>query len=178
MRVTRNKNILNNIKLVNGDIFQHIGHYIDQSINGTNIIIPHVCNNANAFGAGFAAAVAQHYPIVKENYHLLNGKQFLGYTQFVTAASNKEYGYKIIFANMIAQNGVNYKPNNRLLNYGALVKSMISVSQFISQNFDKNNPVQIHAPKFGCGLAGGDWHFIQELIKDIWTNQIVFVYQK
>jgi hypothetical protein len=37
--------------------------------------------------------------------------------------------------------------------------------------------VQIHAPKFGCGLAGGNWNFIQDLITDIWKNIQVFVYQ-
>jgi hypothetical protein len=38
------------------------------------------------------------------------------------------------------------------------------------------NKVQIHAPKFGSGLAGGNWAFIQELIKDIWNNYSVFIY--
>lgn len=167
-----------NLPIIHGDIFEYLEKFIHDKNNGSSVIVPHVCNNIDLFGAGFAAAVSKHYPVVKANYHLLNGKQHLGYTQFVTVAENKEYEHKLIFANMIAQNGVIGNNNQRPLNYGALVKSMISVNQFINQNFDKENPVQIHSPKFGCGLAGGDWNFISELIKDIWGHCSIFIYQK
>jgi hypothetical protein len=164
------------LPVIHGDLFDHIGKFIHHNHNGCSIIVPHVCNNIDLFGAGFAGAVAKHYPIVKSNYHLLGKKQVLGYTQFVTVETNKEYGHKLIFANMIAQNGVISHNNPRPLNYGALVRSMMLVNQFIQQNFDATNPVQIHAPKFGCGLAGGDWGFISDLIKDIWNNIPLFVY--
>lgn len=36
--------------------------------------------------------------------------------------------------------------------------------------------VGIHCPKFGSGLAGGNWLFIEDLISDIWKNIPVFVY--
>ena len=36
--------------------------------------------------------------------------------------------------------------------------------------------VGIHCPKFGSGLAGGNWNFITNLIEDIWTSQKDFVY--
>lgn len=164
------------LPIIHGDLFHYVENLIHNRNNGTSVIVPHVCNNINLFGAGFAAAVAKHYPIVKENYHLLNGKQSLGYTQFVVVASNKEYDHKLVFANMIAQNGVVGNSNHRPLNYAALVKSMLLVNQFIQQNFDQNNPVQIHSPKFGCGLAGGNWNFIEDLISDIWSKQSIFIY--
>jgi hypothetical protein len=53
---------------------------------------------------------------------------------------------------------------------------MMSVASYIKNNFDKENTVQIHAPKFGSGLAGGNWNFIEELIKDIWLNIPVMIY--
>ena len=102
----------------------------------------------------------------------------MGYTQFVDAVKSPNSGYKLIFANMIAQNGTISKNNPRPLNYYALIKSMASVSSYINNHFDNDNPVQIHSPKFGCGLAGGNWHFIHELIKDTWYNYTIFVYQK
>jgi len=168
----------NHLPIIHGDLFQFVEKFIHDRNNGTSIIVPHVCNNIDLFGAGFAAAVSKYYPIVKTNYHLLGNKQTLGYTQLVTVAENKDYEHKLIFANMICQNGVIGHNNQRPLNYAALVKSMITVSQFINQNFDKQNRVQIHAPKFGCGLAGGEWGFVSELIKDIWGNYSIFIYQK
>lgn len=164
------------LPVIHGDLFDHVGKFIHNKNDGFSIIVPHVCNNIDLFGAGFAEAVSKHYPIVKTNYHLLGKKQALGYAQFVTVDTNKEYGHKLIFANMIAQNGIIAHNNPRPLHYGALVRSMILVNQFIQQNFDATNPVQIHAPKFGCGLAGGNWNFIEDLIRDIWSKQPIFIY--
>jgi hypothetical protein len=169
------------LPIINGDLFEHIKHIIKAGNNGSTVIVPHVCNNIDAFGAGFASAVAKNYPIVKENYHLLGLsflKNNLGYVQFVDVYKDSTYGHKLIFANMIAQNGLINTNNPRPLNYLALTKSMVSVAKYIQQNFsdDHENKVQIHAPKFGSGLAGGNWNFIQDLIKDIWTNIPTFIY--
>jgi hypothetical protein len=46
------------------------------------------------------------------------------------------------------------------------------------QKNSENARVEIHSPKFGSGLAGGNWNFIEELIKDIWYDCEVFVYSK
>jgi hypothetical protein len=167
----------NNFSLRRGDLFDNITSYINQGNNGCSILIPHVCNNINAFGAGFAGAVARHFPIAKENYHLLGKQNVLGYVQFVEVAKNKNYDHKIVIANMIAQNGTISKNNQRPLNYYSLVRCMASVNNYCSQNFNNENKIQIHCPKFGCGLAGGNWNFIQDLITDIWKNIPVFVYQ-
>lgn len=178
---TINKKIAQNITYINGDLFDFIEKPIRAENNGCSIIVPHVCNNINAFGAGFAGAVAQKYPLVKENYHLL-GLKFLqnnfGHSQFIKVFEDKTYGHSLTFANMIAQNGLINNKNTRPLNYIALCKSMTIVSQYIEKKFDKDEQVQIHCPKFGCGLAGGNWNFIEQLIIDCWSKFSVFVYYK
>lgn len=166
------------LSLVHDNLFHCAENNIRVGHNGSSVIVPHVCNNIDAFGAGFASGITKHYPIVKENYHMLGShflKNNLGYTQFVEVAKDNTYGHKLIFANMIAQNGTISKSNSRPLNYYALVKSMVSVMSYIKNNFQEN-PVQIHAPKFGSGLAGGDWRFIEALIIDIWGSVPVFIY--
>lgn len=168
------------LHIINGDLFDHLEDSIVAGNNGTTVIVPHVCNNINSFGAGFAAAVAKHYPIVKENYHLLGYKFLknnLGYVQFVEVKKTIPFNHKLIFANMIAQNGTINKDNPRPLNYLALSKCMVNVRNYINTHF-KDQPVQIKCPKFGCGLAGGNWLFIQDLIQDIWTNFDIIVYSK
>lgn len=175
-----------NYNISNDDIFERIIKRLSSEKLGSSVIVPHVCNNVDVFGGGFAAAVAKNYPAVKENYHLL-GKTFLknnfGHVQFIDIPVKNKYGHKLVFANMIAQNGLPDRNNNkkRCLNYAALVRSMISVSSFIKQYSDKNKnaePIhfEIHCPKFGSGIAGGNWNFISDLIEDIWFKHDVFVY--
>lgn len=176
MLKTNNKNRLS---IIYDNLFQSVSNHIRTGNNGTSVIVPHVCNNVDSFGAGFASGVAKYYPIVKENYHMLGShflKNNLGYTQFVEVAKDNTYGHKLIFANMIAQNGTISKSNPRPLNYYALVKSMANVASYIRSNFNNEHPVQIHSPKFGSVLAGGDWHFIECLIQDMWSNIPVFIY--
>ena len=168
--------------LTNNDLFESIKKRLSDNHMGATIIVPHVCNNIDLFGAGFAAQVAQHYPEVKANYHML-GKSFLktnlGYSQILKVHEEPKYRHKLFFVNMIAQNGVRGKDNQRPLNYAALVSSMMQVSKHIQMNtgfLNKQENVEIHAPKFGSGLAGGNWHFISDLIEDIWGKYPVYIY--
>jgi hypothetical protein len=171
-----------NYILTNRDIFESIESRIKAGHTGSTVIVPHVCNNIDTFGAGFAASVANMYPDVKTNYHLL-GKNFLksnlGHSQILKIKEDKKYRHGLYFVNMIAQNGIRNNNNIRPLNYAALVKSMIQVSLFIQNNTgfaNKSENVEIHAPKFGSGLAGGNWNFISDLIQDIWGRYTVYVY--
>jgi hypothetical protein len=168
--------------LTNHDLFESIKNRIDAGNSGSTVIVPHVCNNVDQFGAGFASAVASHYPAVKSNYHML-GKSFLranlGYSQIINVHEDPKFKHKLIFVNMISQNGIKNPNNPRPLNYLALVKSMATVSNYINMNtgfIHKTENVEIHCPKFGSGLSGGDWNFISDLIDDIWGKYTVFVY--
>jgi O-acetyl-ADP-ribose deacetylase (regulator of RNase III) len=168
----------------NHDILTNTLNIVKLDQVGYSIVIPHVCNNINVFGAGFAEAIASKYPEVKANYHLL-GNSFLrnnlGYVQFIEVYNNQKYGHKLIVANMIAQNGIKRNNNPRPLNYIALAKAMLGVSLYIkgmqAKNRDYASKWTIHCPKFGSGLAGGNWNFISEMITDAWKDYSVFVYQ-
>lgn len=175
MKIQNKKTIINYSK---NDIFETAKHIVNAKDFGCNIIIPHVCNNINAFGAGFAAAINNRYPIVKDNYHMLGKSQKLGNVQYVSVYKEKTYGHELIIANMIAQNGIKNFTNKRPLNYLALCYCMNNIASYIKQNTDKdtNAKYEIHCPKFGSGLAGGNWEFIKDLISDTWNNINVTVY--
>lgn len=144
---------------------------------GSTVIIPHVCNNINLFGAGFAAYLSNRYPVIKENFHMLGNKAKLGYVQYITIKKDSIYNYELIVANMIAQNQTINKNNPRPLNYEALMKCMIDVRNMAKAHYQKyNNKVEIYCPRFGSGLAGGNWNFIEDLILDIWQDIPVLVY--
>jgi hypothetical protein len=166
----------------NADIFDHIKQRVTAGNNGATVFVPHVCNNIDLFGAGFATQVANHYPNVKIDYHLL-GKNFLknnmGHSQVIKVYEDPKFRHKLYFVNMIAQNGIRSESNPRPLNYLGLVKAMNSLSQYIHFNTgfaNKSETVEIHAPKFGSGLAGGNWNFICNLIEDIWRPYNVYIY--
>jgi len=164
------------------DIFESIEKRVRSGNSGCTVLVPHICNNLDIFDIGFAKLVANKYPSVKENYHML-GKTFLknnlGHCQFLNIYEDPKHKYKLCFVNMIAQNGIHSPKNTRPLNYAALVKCMINVSQFITLNTDFHTDpksIEIHAPKFGIGLAGGNWNFISDLIEDIWSKYTVYIY--
>lgn len=164
----------------NKDLFDVAENRVSSGFNGATVIVPHVCNNINLFGAGFAAYVASRYPSVKENFHLLGNRSRLGKTQFVTCRTDNEYKHKLVVANMIAQNGTISKSNTRPLNYAALVYSMSDINAYIKELKKDNelSKIEIHTPKFGSGLAGGNWSFIEQLINDLWFDHQIFVYIK
>jgi hypothetical protein len=172
----------NKSKHSQNNIFETIESRISAGNAGCTVFVPHVCNNVDLFGAGFAAQVGEYYPTAKANYHML-GKNFLsknmGYSQIVKVKEDSKYKHKLYFVNMIAQNSVRSPNNTRPLNYYGLVKSMVSLAHFIDNNtgfLSKTESIEIHCPKFGSGLAGGNWLFISELIKDIWSKYPVIVY--
>lgn len=175
-RVTNNKIIYSK-----NDIVEIATERLNASNNPATVFIPHVCNNINLFGAGFAKYIAEKFPIVKENFHLLGNKATLGHTQYISIANNNLAKTKIFVCNMIAQNGTINPKNCRPLNYGSLVFCMNDIRNKIislAKNSIEDTKFEIHAPKFGSGLAGGNWNFIENLIEDIWADFPVYVYIK
>ena len=166
---------MNKLLTTTSDIFESCENRVYDPKNGSTIIVPHVCNNIGLFGAGFAGAIRDRYPIVSTNFELLGNKTKLGYVQYVSVKKIDQSGHEMIFANMIAQNGTISKKNTRPLNYEALMRCMINVKNFIADNTIKDR-IEIHCPKFGSGLAGGNWDFIQDLISDIWSNIDTTIY--
>jgi O-acetyl-ADP-ribose deacetylase (regulator of RNase III) len=140
-------------------------------------IIPHVCNDLGGWGKGFVLALNKRFgDLPLRTYRIdCQGKKRLGRTS--TAVVNETEKHYTVVANMIAQRGYIDEENNpRPLRYDALVQCMIQVAAYAKGiNFFGDRPnikkVSIHCPKFGSGLAGGNWEFIEKLIEDIWLSQ-------
>ncbi len=144
------------ISYVKGDATQPIG-------DGTKIII-HVCNNIGAWGSGFVMAISARWNIPQYRYstwHRLDSIDqkmepfVLGAVQFVIVEQD------IVVANMIGQNGVRSASNPHPLDYDALATCLTKVRQ---QAIDID--ASVHGPRFGAGLAGGNWDKIANLTKE------------
>ena len=134
-------------------------------------IIAHICNNIGKWGKGFVLAVSLHWPKVRTTYlSMFDDKQTpaLGTVQIVTASKN------IFVANMIAQEGIYPKNGLPPIRYEALYTCLKKLNTFA-----KEHNATIHMPKIGCGLAGGSWDRVEEIIlktlKDVevtvWTPE-------
>jgi len=123
------------------------------------VVIPHVCNNHGVMGAGVAAALAKEWPVILPAYRTLCDEgSCLGFATSIRVESG------IMVYNMIAQDGFgsDVRPPIR---YAALATCMTKLAVG-----SKQYPMHIVAPRFGSGLAGGDWHVIWQLIREVWLD--------
>jgi len=141
------------LEYVKCDLFKYI-----KTINKPTIIA-HVCNNRGKWGAGFVIPLEKNYPKAKEKYIKYYYCYGLGETQLVQVEKD------IAVANMIAQTLGGKRP----LYYNHLSSCMDRVAEIISAD------EIIICPKFGSGLAGGNWNFIEELIQDCWIRRDIEV---
>jgi hypothetical protein len=160
-----------------GDVIEYSVKRLYESTDNTIIFVPHVCNNMGSFGAGFAKHIGEKFPIVKENFLMLTKIDCkLGKVQFVKALENAKHKQKLVIANMISQNGFISRSNPRPINYASLVYCMTEIKHVCDKLISEDVNVEIHCPKFGSGLAGGNWNFITNLIEDIWNTMPVYIY--
>jgi len=135
------------------------------------VVIPHVCNNVGAWGAGFVVPLGKAFPKARKDYLEWHRDRqtschtafVLGSTQFVTVDDEN----LVVVANMIGQGRIG---RGRPPRYNALVHCMEDVADFVLSEDVGPSSYEIHCPLFGSGLAGGDWSFIRELIEDCWVR--------
>ncbi len=141
---------MNKIEYFSGDCLS-----LAAKAEGTLAIIPHCCNNIGRWGSGFVVAVSKKWNMPERQYRSKISYQ-LGTVDFVQVQCNA------LVANMIGQHGTHWKDGIPPIRIDALEKCMIEVSKKL------NKKTEIHCPKFGAGLAGGDWNEIEKLIIKHW----------
>lgn len=139
------------------------------------VIIPHVCNTLGKWGAGFTRALDDRFGFGPRDRYRRQIKAFqdvemesLGHISIVEVVPDQ-----IEVVNMIAQAGVKGNtPSEHLppIRYRALVQAMCEVDNCVKSLKDRGTDCEIHCPKFGSDLAGGDWKWIEILIQEIWVE--------
>jgi hypothetical protein len=157
------------LKYIKGDLFEHI----EKTGKAKNKYILHCCNNIGKWGAGFTKSLSKFSKEPEERYREFCAK-------YVAWPDSKKFllgkinvvpiNETITVINAIAQNGVRGPGNKFPIRYVALVDAMKAAKSIVKSDFE------FHCPKFGSDLAGGDWDFIENLIKEIWTPHVNNVY--
>lgn len=149
------------VRYIKGDATNPIG-------DGKKIII-HCCNSIGGWGSGFVLAISRKWEEPERQYrlwskgfcsdipfeHFSNPPFKLGEVQFVKAEKD------IVVANMIGQEGVGFVNGIPPVRYDALDSCLKKVSEVALKY-----KASVHSPRFGAGLAGGDWDKIEGLIID------------
>ena len=139
--------------------------------------IVHVCNNRGGWGAGFVLALSAQYAEPERRYrawhragsHPRSGPFALGSVQSVSVQNAPgDLGLWVI--NMIAQDGYGQK-SGIPLRYDALEKCLTKVAADA-----RVTGASIHMPRIGCGLAGGKWERVVEILDRTLADIPVFVY--
>jgi len=152
------------VRYITGDATQPIF----PATHGTRIIA-HVCNNVGRWGRGFVLALSERWPWLRKVYRSWYAKlpperQVLNQTEFsLGGVQLVNVGYKMYVANLVAQSGIRPLGNQPPIRYDALQECLDWLGDFAEENFDKPS---IHSPRIGCGLAGGEWSRVLEIIGD------------
>jgi O-acetyl-ADP-ribose deacetylase (regulator of RNase III) len=144
-------------------------------------IIAHVCNTLGGWGKGFVLAVSRRWPEPERAYRVWHhvrkvvpsiddgvvattGVFGLGESQLVKVK------HDTFVLNMIAQEGTREGSKGPPIRYAALALCLRH-----ADNFARLRGASIHAPRIGCGLAGGSWEQVGPLIERI-VSAPVFIY--
>lgn len=138
-------------RYVIGDATQPVG-------DGARIIV-HVCNDVGGWGRGFVVAISKRWTDPEQRYRAWHRGQdeipfALGEVQFVQVAVD------IWVANMIGQHDI--RPANGVppVRYEAIRKGI----QRVADEARKLN-ASVHMPRIGCGLAGGNWDEVGQIVE-------------
>lgn len=75
-------------------------------------------------------------------------------------------------ANIIGQDG--YGRSGKFVRYDALIHAMEAI-----YNKAIDLCADVHGPKLGCGLAGGEWKVVEKILEEelVWNGIDVIVYE-
>ena len=146
------------MRIVKGDI-----------LNSTEPVVLHQVNCKGVMGAGLAKKIRDKYPKVYKSYKEVCNKNtdtfLLGKIQIVNVGNEK------FIINLFAQ--LNYGKGERFTDYNSLRSCLFLVKKYTPRN-------SIAIPwGLGCGLAGGDWVKVVEIIEEVFegSNIEIVIYK-
>lgn len=151
------------IKVIKGDLLD-----FPDGISG----IIHGCNTRNNFGAGIALAIKKKFPeaYAADSRAYTNSTAVLGNFSFAELDDNRSV------YNLYQQSTWHKKGGHDIpLSYDALLCGLKKVRDYHFQKFV--TPGKLGIPWcMGCGLAGGNWNIVSEIIRETFAeNEVVIV---
>lgn len=128
-------------------------------------VIAHCCNNIGAWGRGFVLAVSALSPLPEKRYkawhHGEIGTEFKpGMVQIVPIPDSN-----LVVANIIGQDGIRPKRDCAGNMIPPILYDDLEVGLRKTAMWASRHNADIHTPRIGCGLAGGDWSIIKDILE-------------
>lgn len=133
----------------------------------TPVIVAHICNDVGKWGAGFTKTLSGEWPEAETHYRVWY--QNRGHNDFrLGSIQHVSVGSSIWVVNMVAQMGVGTAQVR--VRYWAVEACLKLLSDFAraceADRQHQDIHTEIHMPKIGCGLGGGDWDCMEPLIQE------------
>lgn len=124
-------------------------------------MICHGCNSRGVMGSGVALQIRNKWPHVYEEYrNALISYQNLGLDPMGKVIM-VGVGSDAVVANIITQRNYGRDKNKVYVDYDAVIKGFKTLNHHL-----KARPLTVNFPLIGCGLAGGDWRIISDIIDE------------
>lgn len=144
------------IKYVTGDATRPQG-------DGLKVIV-HCCNDVGAWGSGFVVALSKRWERPEREYRrwfqekgAAGFKELLGGVQLVPVEPD------VWVANLIGQVGLRKGLDGGIpVRYEALADGFSIIAKYAIEHPERE--ISVHAPRLGCGLAGGEWSEVEPLL--------------
>lgn len=129
-------------------------------------LITHGCNCFCTMGSGIAPQIANAFPETRiaDNKTIKGDISKLG--KYSSAISRTIGNNDITIVNSYTQYG--FDPKKRQLEYGAIRSCMMKINNDFKT-------MHIGIPLIGCGLAGGDWNIVKQIIQEELTDIYVTI---
>lgn len=118
-------------------------------------IIAHITNNRGGWGSGFVVALSRRWKMPENVYRLNKLDHVLGCNQYMEVATD------LWVANMCAQDGFTSPARVTVVDYEALGVCLKSLARKALAH-----GLSVHCPRIGCGLGGGDWSQVEQLLNE------------
>lgn len=140
-------------------------------LDAPQFLVAHQVNCKGVMGSGVAKAIRDRHPYVFKTYYefvrfhkgerTAPSKALLGEVQYVFDSGK-------VFCNIFSQN--EYMPRTEChTDYPAMKKAF----QTIKNDYPSED---IAIPRIGCGLGGGDWNIVTQLLDEVFDDRTVYVY--
>lgn len=160
------------VKIVKGNI-----------LNASEDIIGHQVNCIGVMEAGLALQIKKKFPNVFDEYRaflkeheekhrdgITSQKYPIGQVQFVAVEDNKTV------ANIFGQ--IDVGGAKRHTDYEALKTALRAIRDAVTTEGSEHYKKSVALPYgLGCGLAGGSWDVVSEIIEDTFANDEVTLYK-
>lgn len=134
-------------------------------------VICHGCNCFHTMNSGVARAIREKYP---EAYNVDRAHTKKGDTAKLGTFTKTAFSSVTIY-NLYAQWDYGRLQNKVYVEYDKLEKALEAMKQDLIVN-NRYETSKIGMPRIGCGLAGGNWSVVKQIIKRVFQDKDIYIY--